>query len=239
MPILTVIFLMEYVDGANLRQLMDGRRLPSNHALAIVPQVCEALQFAHDEGVVHRDIKPENILVDSRGRVKIADFGLAKLVAGSADEFTLTGTHQVMGTPRYMAREPERRFQQASHVDTAVHLAKADNGTSISTASLHSSAVPGSTVAAWLRRAAIVLVGSAVVTLGVLIAIINGLFWGNRGDEEVLITLGAAQVFCIPLSPAWLMTLPVGAWSLSVLLRREITASFQEREETAVTEQAS
>ncbi len=179
-------FLMEYVDGANLRQLMDGRRLPSDQALAIVPQVCEALQFAHDEGVVHRDIKPENILIDSRGRVKIADFGLAKLVVGSADEFTLTGTHQIMGTPRYMApeqmegshavdhradiyslgvvfyemltgqvpaghfdppskkadsdpkldaivlramaREPERRFQQASHLGSEIARAQIGNG---------------------------------------------------------------------------------------------------------------
>ena len=49
-------------------------------ALPIVPQICDALQFAHDEGVVHRDIKPENILLDRKGRVKIADFGLAKLL---------------------------------------------------------------------------------------------------------------------------------------------------------------
>ncbi|MCA9066658.1 MAG: serine/threonine protein kinase, partial [Planctomycetaceae bacterium] len=73
--------------------------------LAVITQVCEALQFAHDEGIVHRDIKPENILINHRGRVKIADFGLARLIAGSADDYTLTGTHQVMGTPRYMAPE--------------------------------------------------------------------------------------------------------------------------------------
>jgi hypothetical protein len=73
--------------------------------LTIVPQICEGLQFAHDEGVVHRDVKPENILIDSRGNVKIADFGLAKLAENSAENFTLTGTHQVMGTPRYMAPE--------------------------------------------------------------------------------------------------------------------------------------
>ena len=108
-------FLMEYVDGSNLRQLIDGRRLQSNQALAIMPQVCEALQFAHDEGVVHRDIKPENILIDSKGRVKIADFGLAKLVVGSADEFTLTGTHQVMGTPRYMAPEQMEGSHSVDH----------------------------------------------------------------------------------------------------------------------------
>ena len=54
---------------------------------------------------MHRDIKPENILLDSKGRVKIADFGLAKIASGSDEEWTLTGTHQVMGTPRYMAPE--------------------------------------------------------------------------------------------------------------------------------------
>ena len=55
-----------------------------------MPQVCEALQYAHDHGVVHRDIKPENILLDRRGSVKIADFGLAKLVHDAPHETTLT-----------------------------------------------------------------------------------------------------------------------------------------------------
>jgi len=98
-------FVMEFVDGVNLRQMLNNGRMPPEKALAIVPQVCEALQYAHDEGVVHRDIKPENILIDARGRIKIADFGLAKIVSGPAEEWTLTGTHQVMGTPRYMAPE--------------------------------------------------------------------------------------------------------------------------------------
>ena len=64
---------------------MRSGELTPEQALAIVPQICEALQFAHDEGVVHRDIKPENILLDRKGRVKIADFGLAKLTAGSVE----------------------------------------------------------------------------------------------------------------------------------------------------------
>jgi serine/threonine protein kinase len=98
-------FLMEYVDGANLRQMILSGELEADQTLAIIPQICEGLQFAHDAGVVHRDIKPENVLVDRRGRVKIADFGLAKLTAQSPEDFTLTGTHQVMGTPRYMAPE--------------------------------------------------------------------------------------------------------------------------------------
>src|ERR1039457_4322733 len=73
-------FLMEFVDGVNLRQLLHAGRIAPREALAFVPQICDALQFAHDQGIVHRDIKPENILLDRRGRVKVADFGLAKLV---------------------------------------------------------------------------------------------------------------------------------------------------------------
>ena len=72
-------FIMEFVDGVNLRQLQKAGRLSPREALQIVPQICDALQYAHDEGVVHRDIKPENVLVDRKGRVKIADFGLAKI----------------------------------------------------------------------------------------------------------------------------------------------------------------
>ncbi len=98
-------FVMEFVDGLNLRQVIQGKELTPVNALAIVPQVCEALQFAHDEGIIHRDIKPENLLMDKKGRVKIADFGLAKLLGQKKDDFTLTGTGQVMGTPHYMAPE--------------------------------------------------------------------------------------------------------------------------------------
>jgi predicted Ser/Thr protein kinase len=108
-------FVMEYVDGANLRELLAEGALPAEQALAIVPQACEALQYAHEEGVVHRDIKPENILLDGKGRVKIADFGLAKLAARSAEDFTLTGTHQVMGTPRYMAPEQMEGSRAVDH----------------------------------------------------------------------------------------------------------------------------
>ncbi len=111
--------LMEYVDGANVRQLIAGKNLSPREALAIVPQICEALQFAHDIGVVHRDIKPENILLDQRGRVKIADFGLAKLTAADADEHSLTGTHQIMGTPRYMAPE---QLEQSRTIDHRVDI---------------------------------------------------------------------------------------------------------------------
>ncbi len=98
-------FVMEYVDGANLRQLIRSRSASPSESLGIIAQVCEALQYAHEEGVVHRDIKPENILIDKRGRVKIADFGLAKLLGVQVGDITLTNTHQAMGTPHYMAPE--------------------------------------------------------------------------------------------------------------------------------------
>src|SRR5690242_15495218 len=81
-------FLMEFVDGVSLGQLMQGGRVSPREALAIVPQICDALQYAHDQGLVHRDIKPENILLDRRGRVKVADFGLVKLIEGAGESLT-------------------------------------------------------------------------------------------------------------------------------------------------------
>jgi predicted Ser/Thr protein kinase len=108
-------FVMEYVDGVTLREALRTGSMSPAEALAIVPQICEALQYAHDEGIVHRDIKPENILLDRRGRVKIADFGLAKLLGADPAELSLTGTHQVMGTLRYMAPEQMEGSSQVDH----------------------------------------------------------------------------------------------------------------------------
>jgi serine/threonine protein kinase len=107
--------LMEFVDGVNLRDAIQSKTLGSAETLAVVSQVCGALQYAHDEGVVHRDIKPENVLLDTRGRVKIADFGLAKLLGLSPIEVTLTATHQVMGTIHYMAPEQLERPLEVDH----------------------------------------------------------------------------------------------------------------------------
>jgi serine/threonine protein kinase len=107
--------LMEYIEGANLRQMIRAGKIAPREALGIVSQVCDALQFAHDEGIIHRDIKPENILVDKKGRVKIADFGLAKILGRLPEEFRLTGTHQAMGTPHYMAPEQIERPLEVDH----------------------------------------------------------------------------------------------------------------------------
>ena len=98
-------FLMEFVDGMNLRQLLQSHRPTPQEALGIMPQVCEALEYAHGEGVVHRDIKPENILLDQKGRVKIADFGLSKLLGPATQGIQLTQSNQVLGTMHYMAPE--------------------------------------------------------------------------------------------------------------------------------------
>jgi predicted Ser/Thr protein kinase/transglutaminase-like putative cysteine protease len=119
-------FLMEFVDGVSLRKLLDGGRISPREALAIVPQICEALQYAHDRGIVHRDIKPENILLNREGEVKIADFGVAKIVARETppevtpEEVTagapsLTQAGRVVGTPQYMAPEQVTRPLEVDH----------------------------------------------------------------------------------------------------------------------------
>ena len=118
-------FLMEFVDGMNLRELLHRQRISAREALAIVPQICDALQYAHDQGIVHRDIKPENLLIDRRGRVKVADFGLAKLIGTEPDPAspadspagspTLTEAGKVMGTPNYMSPEQVEHPGEVDH----------------------------------------------------------------------------------------------------------------------------
>ncbi|MBN2593884.1 MAG: serine/threonine protein kinase [Sedimentisphaerales bacterium] len=108
-------FIMEFVDGTDLRNVIKKSELSPGKALKIVPQICEALQYAHEEGVVHRDIKPENILLNKKGQVKIADFGLAKILGMQPAVYTLTRTDQKMGTPHYMAPEQIERPQMVDH----------------------------------------------------------------------------------------------------------------------------
>jgi tRNA A-37 threonylcarbamoyl transferase component Bud32 len=105
--------LMEFVDGVNLRQAMRAGVTPQQ-ALTLVPRICEALQFAHDHGVLHRDIKPENILLDARGTPKLADFGIAKL-ADDAVWAGLTASGAYLGTPAYMAPEQVEKPASVDH----------------------------------------------------------------------------------------------------------------------------
>ena len=98
-----LFFVMEFVEGANLHEIIRQVGLDPDQALSLAGQVCTALAYAHGKGVVHRDIKPANIMVNAEGRVKVADFGLARLTGPAAETFTMTGI--VMGTPDYMAPE--------------------------------------------------------------------------------------------------------------------------------------
>ncbi len=113
-------FLMEFVDGASLRQRLEAGPVTPREALAVIPQICDALQYAHDQGVVHRDIKPDNILLDRRGRVKIADFGLAKLLLGAEEgdlalAAAMLATGRAVGTPQYMAPEQLANPREVDH----------------------------------------------------------------------------------------------------------------------------
>ena len=94
--------VMELVPGEPLSTIIEREgRIPPNRVLGIVAQTATSLQAAHDAGLVHRDIKPGNLLITPEGRVKITDFGIARI----ADQVPLTATGQVMGTVQYLAPE--------------------------------------------------------------------------------------------------------------------------------------
>ena len=116
-------FVMEFVDGITLRQALARKQITPGEALAVAYQICDALAFAHDKGIVHRDIKPGNILLEGdpdgpvsrSGRVRVADFGLAKLLKGGALDFSLTAPGHRMGTLHYMAPEQVESPDNVDH----------------------------------------------------------------------------------------------------------------------------
>ncbi|TNF48259.1 serine/threonine protein kinase [bacterium] len=96
---------MEFVDGLELKEVLDQHGAIGSELAALIGiQICKALSYAHERGIVHRDVKPGNIMLSARGDVKLADFGIV-FVSGSAD---LTTTGQVIGTPSYMSPEQIR-----------------------------------------------------------------------------------------------------------------------------------
>lgn len=108
--------IMEHVDGVNLRQAMRAGRFTPEQALQVIPAICDALQFAHGQGVLHRDIKPENILLDAKGGIKIADFGIAKILGEDVEgAMLLTQSGAKLGTAPYMAPEQIEKPASVDH----------------------------------------------------------------------------------------------------------------------------
>ncbi len=111
--------IMEFVDGINLREAIKSKSVDRADSLELISTICQALKYAHSKGVVHRDIKPENILLGEDGTVKVADFGIAKIVDDSIKTPTLTATRQVLGSLHYLAPE---HLESPSQVDHRVDL---------------------------------------------------------------------------------------------------------------------
>ena len=105
-------YVMEFVEGVDLYQQLTLGVLPPARAIEILAKVCDALTYAHSKGIVHRDIKPANILLANDGRIKVADFGLAKRFDQKGT--MLTQTNMAMGTPDYAAPE---QYDSKSELD--------------------------------------------------------------------------------------------------------------------------
>jgi serine/threonine protein kinase len=102
----------EYIDGATLEQRLKDGPLETGYAANLVGELADALQYAHEQGVVHRDVKPSNIIIDRHARAHLMDFGLAKRASG---EWSMTSDGRVMGTPAYMS--PEQAAGTSHQVD--------------------------------------------------------------------------------------------------------------------------
>jgi serine/threonine-protein kinase len=110
-------FVMEYVNGYELSELVEKRQLSINARLQLLLQTCKGMAFAHKNGVVHRDIKPANLLVDEEGHVHILDFGIAWLEASGKP-----GGEEIVGTPDYMSPEQFSAPEKISHLSDIYSL---------------------------------------------------------------------------------------------------------------------
>lgn len=108
-----LFFVMEFVEGTDLAEIMRTGGMTPQLALLLLPQICNALEYAHSRGIVHRDIKPANIMVTRRGEVKVTDFGLAKKF-DQINSF-VTMTNMIMGTPEYAAPEQVDAHREVDH----------------------------------------------------------------------------------------------------------------------------
>jgi len=107
----TYFFAMEYVEGTTLGDMLAGGELEEEFLLQVMEQCTEALGYAHSKGIIHRDIKPANIMLNDQGLVKVADFGVAGLLAEARAD--TSGKKRVMGTRGYMAPEQETHVNKA------------------------------------------------------------------------------------------------------------------------------
>lgn len=98
-------FVLEFVDGTSLRQVIDSEKISINTKIESIVQVCKGLDYAHKNGVIHRDIKPANILIDREGNAMITDFGIAQIVGGDHQGSDTTSADIIMGTLSYMSPE--------------------------------------------------------------------------------------------------------------------------------------
>jgi len=110
-------FVMEYIDGTSLREVIDSPKIPLRTKLEMIAQMCKALDYAHKNGVIHRDIKPANILIDRQGNPRVADFGIAQIVGTPEGE--MTSSDMVMGTLAYMS--PEQKVS-STNVDQTTDI---------------------------------------------------------------------------------------------------------------------
>ena len=112
----TLYIVMEYVEGESLDKVIERGPLSLEDTIDYCVQICEALQYAHEKGVVHRDLKPANILLDKEsGRAKIADFGIATLQTDTVESLTLTMDTRSLGTLHYMSPEQQLDAHNVTH----------------------------------------------------------------------------------------------------------------------------